>query len=393
MMTVVSRPTSGLVALSAGGTGGHLFPAEALAQELPGRGFRIHLYTDRRVNRLLAGFPCEAVHEIASATFTARPSPRTIAAMARLVLGFFQARRTLRRTGPVAVVGFGGYPTLPPLLAALTLGLPTVILEQNAVVGRANRLLARLVRAVATGFSDPLHLPRSAEKKLTVTGNPVREAARAMRGRRYEQPAAGGELRLVVFGGSQGASVFADVVPAAVADLPKPQRLRIVQQCRPEDLARVNEAYANHGIEAETAAFFPDLPHRIADAHLVIARAGASTIGELAAIGRPAILVPLPHSLDNDQLENARRYCRSGCGWLVEQDDFTPGHLGSLITRLWYGNGELSRAAAAAARFGEGRAEKLLADLVEGLVPGDSRQAAAPAVPADGPGDTSGEPT
>jgi UDP-N-acetylglucosamine--N-acetylmuramyl-(pentapeptide) pyrophosphoryl-undecaprenol N-acetylglucosamine transferase len=277
-----------------------------------------------------------------------------------------QSLRLIGQIQPAAVVGFGGYPTLPPLIAARLRKIPTVIHEQNAVLGRANRFLARHATAIATGFAGVLAADTSLAAKTTRTGNPVRPAVIAAAASPYEAPQPDGLLRIVVSGGSQGARIMSDIVPAAVErlDLALRARLLIAQQAREEDLARVRDTYARQNIAAEVAAFFPDLPERIASAHLVVARAGASTVAELAAIGRPAILVPLPHALDQDQLANAGTLEAAGGAIRLRQEAFTPERLAAKITSLARAPERLRAMAAAARAEGALDAADRLADLV-----------------------------
>jgi len=356
------------IVIAAGGTGGHLFPAQALAQELGGRGHVIHLMTDSRVNRYSAAFPAAEIHEIRSATFGLREPLKILPSIMTLLQGYREARRIMIRLRACAAVGFGGYPTLPPLVAATRLGLPTCIHEQNAVIGRANRLLASRVNVVAGTFPDPKHLAPALAGKYRLTGNPVRQTAKAHAATPYRPRGDGEPFRVVVFGGSQGARVMSEIVPRAIYALAKTVKPEVVQQCREEDIEAVREVYQTSGVEAEIAPFFNDLPEKIGTSHLVICRAGASTIGELALIGRPAILVPLPHSLDQDQRENALRFVNSGGGWLVEQEAFTTDRLATMLTEI-SGDGQgLARRAAAALAFSRPDAEKALADVVEEMI-------------------------
>lgn len=358
-----------LVMLAAGGTGGHLFPAFALAQELGRRGIAVDLVTDMRGDRYGTGFPARKIHQIPSATLTER-SPGAVAKTGvTLARGIAAAFRLLGDLKPRAVVGFGGYPSFPPLLAARMRGIPTALHEQNAVLGRANRMLAKRVTAIATSFEQVKFLDGPLSAKARFTGNPVRDLVIAAAERPYDDPAAG-PFNVLIFGGSQGARYFSDAVPPALALL-SPQlrsRLQIVQQCREEDLQRVEGAYRDAGIQANLAAFFRNLPEIIAEAHLVIARAGASSVAELTVIGRPSILVPLPHALDNDQLQNATRLAESGGGWCIEQKSLTPERLAAEIERLAGDAGALRAAAAAAKAAGRPDAVKRLADLVEELM-------------------------
>jgi UDP-N-acetylglucosamine--N-acetylmuramyl-(pentapeptide) pyrophosphoryl-undecaprenol N-acetylglucosamine transferase len=352
-----------LVFVAAGGTGGHLFPAEALAVALSQRGIAVDLVTDERASRY-GSFPGHATHIVPSATF-AGPNPvRLVGAMIKLGRGTITSLRLLNRLHPAAVVGFGGYPTVPPLFAAGMRKIPTVIHEANGVLGRANRLLGHRVQAIATGFSGLLAGDLQLGSKVTHTGNPIRPAV--VDAAKISYADATGALRILVFGGSQGARAMADVVPAAIELVPMALRARltVTQQARDEDVARVLAAYKRIGIAAEIAPFFSDLPARIAASHLVISRSGASTVAELAAIGRPAILVPLPHALDQDQRANAAMLERAGGAILMEQAHFTPGNVAAEIARLAAAPQKLAEMATAAKGQGVLDAADRLADLV-----------------------------
>lgn len=356
---------SNLVLVAAGGTGGHLFPAEAASAALRARGLEVELLTDTRAAKYGGTFPARAIHEIAAAT----PSGKSLLLRARAALvlgaGTFQARRLIRRLRPAAVVGFGGYPTVPPLLAASLANVPTILHEANAVMGRANRFLAPRVDLVAKGFEALGGVGADIAAKARLTGNPVRpmvlEAAKLA-----FPSSADGHLRLLVTGGSQGARIMSDIVPAAIELMPEVARQRIVlvQQARGEDLARVRETYARLGIQAEVEPFFADLPLRIARSHLVIGRAGASTVSELAVIGRPAILVPLPHSLDQDQAANARQFAACGAGTVIEQSAFSPQWLATFLLGALSDPEGLARRAAEAKQTGIVDAADRLANLV-----------------------------
>jgi UDP-N-acetylglucosamine--N-acetylmuramyl-(pentapeptide) pyrophosphoryl-undecaprenol N-acetylglucosamine transferase len=356
--------TSKLILLAAGGTGGHLFPAEALAAVLEKRGLVVDLATDTRAAHFK--FPARDVHVIPSATMRAR-NPVALARTAMLLArGTAKAWSMLGRVRPAAVVGFGGYPTVPPLWAASLRGIPSVLHEQNGVMGRANRLLAPRVTAIATGFASLTRLDARLKGKITFTGNPVRPQVIAASTIPFAAPAAGGKINLLVFGGSQGARVMSDIVPAAIERIASESgaRLAVAQQARAEDLDEVRAFYARIGVEAEVAAFFPDLPARMAAAHLVISRSGASTVAELSAIGRPAILVPLPHALDQDQFVNAGVLEAVGGAIRIEQRDFTPERVAAEITRLAADPAALGRMAKAAKSAGTVDAAERLADLV-----------------------------
>jgi len=297
------------IVIAAGGTGGHFFPAEALASELIARGHRIALMTDARSGGLKSDvFAGHETFVLRGAGIAGRGALRAGQAAVALAAGTAQALGILHQLGAAVIVGFGGYPCVAPVLASrLIARRPAVVLhEQNAVLGRANRALARFADCLALGMARTARLPRGVD--TVPTGNPVRPAIRAMAGLMYAPPAADGPINLLITGGSQGARVFSDAVPRALALLPQAlhARLRVVQQCRPEDLDRVRAAYAAQGIDAELAAFFPDIAARLASAHFVVARAGAGTVAELCVVGRPALLVPLPGSIDQHQMYNAK---------------------------------------------------------------------------------------
>lgn len=346
--------TAPLVLLCAGGTGGHLFPAEALAHALKPMGFRIGLVTDERALAYAKDFPADEIHGVASATFGSR-SPLALAQSAfKLTKGFTQSLWLIRARKPAVLVGFGGYPTLPPAAAASVLGTKLVLHEQNGVMGRANRALAGRATLIATGFPLVRGVKPEWRSKMLHVGNPVRPAVLAAASIPYPSTAPGFRFSLLVFGGSQGARVMSDVVPAALALLPAEARARlhVVQQARPEDVARVEAIYDSAGIAADIAPFFKDLPQRMAAAHLVVARSGASTVAELGVIGRPALLVPLPHSLDGDQAANATQFAACGAATLIQQSEFDGSQLRSMILDALNDPAGLTRAAVAAKSAG-----------------------------------------
>ncbi len=355
--------STGTILLAAGGTGGHLFPAEALAQALTRRGARVELVSDERVEKYAENFPASAVHEIAAGTVTGGGIIGKALGALALARGVLQCRALLDTIKPAIVVGFGGYPTVPPVLAATHKRIVTIIHDQNAVMGRANRFLAPRVTAIATGF--PLHDAKFASK-TTHVGNPVRARVLGAAQIPYPQALRGGRLRLLVFGGSQGARVMGEVVPAAIELLGKEHfsRLCVVQQAREEDFARVRGDYERLGVEAEVYPFFKDLPERMAAAHLIIARSGASTVAELSVIGRPSILVPLPHALDQDQAANARVLAHAGAAKLVPQSEFTPTWLSRELARRLAEPEQLTGEAAQAKAAGIPDAAERLSDLV-----------------------------
>jgi UDP-N-acetylglucosamine--N-acetylmuramyl-(pentapeptide) pyrophosphoryl-undecaprenol N-acetylglucosamine transferase len=355
-----------LVLVCAGGTGGHLFPAQALAVALNARGVTVDLVTDERATRYGQDFPARQTHLIPADTVRSK-NPVALAKTALSIgRGVMTARALMKRERPVAVVGFGGYPTLPPVLAATLLNIPTIIHEANGVMGRANAWLAPRVTAIATSFAGALESKPALAGKATATGNPIRPNVIAAAETRYDIPSGDSPMRLLVFGGSQGARVMADVVPPAV-ELLSPQildRLQIVQQARDEDLARVVGVYTKLGLRHDVRPFFADLPMKMALSHLVVSRSGAGTVAELAAIGRPSILIPLPHALDNDQLANANLLAKAGGAVLMQQRDFTPKALAETLTGLVGEPGRLATMALGARRMGAPDAAERLASLV-----------------------------
>jgi UDP-N-acetylglucosamine--N-acetylmuramyl-(pentapeptide) pyrophosphoryl-undecaprenol N-acetylglucosamine transferase len=361
--------------LMAGGTGGHLFPAMALAQELGRRGHVVELMTDHRVESYGSDFPAKAIHIVPSATPSGKNPLLMAGAGVKILRGIAVAAAKLRKSKPQCVIGFGGYPTFPPFLAAHFLRIPGILHEQNAVMGRANRALGRFANVLALSFATTKYADKFGGEKV-VTGNPVRDRVRTVAQTPYPPLEEGGEIRLVVFGGSQGAKALSDIVPAAIATLPENlrQRLRLVQQCRAEDIGRVGAVYRDARINAELAAFFTDLPERIAGSHLVIGRSGASTIAELTVLGRPAILVPLPGALDADQKNNALIMEAAGAGWVAEQATLSPQSLGTRLTTLLTDPAILTKAAAAARTLGQPFAVEKLADLAERLSGTDASQ-------------------
>jgi UDP-N-acetylglucosamine--N-acetylmuramyl-(pentapeptide) pyrophosphoryl-undecaprenol N-acetylglucosamine transferase len=354
------------IVLSAGGTGGHLFPAQALAAELIRRGRSIVLMTDARGRNYDAAFPGACVETVPSASPSNTGVAGKILAPFAILRGVFVGFLKLARLKPAAVIGFGGYPSLPVMIAAWLAGLPTIIHEQNAVLGRVNRLVANRMRAIAASFPFAKFPPKDSQC-VRDTGNPVRPEAVALAHAPYEAPREDGPVRLLVFGGSQGARALSEIVPAAIAALPPPlrARLEIVQQGRPEDLLSVKTDYDEAGVKAEVAAFFQNLPQRIAGAHLVISRSGASTVSELAVIGRPAILIPYPFATDDHQTANASVLAKAGAAWLIQQRDLNAEKLSALLAKILLQPGELAQRAAAAASLGKPDAAKRLADLVE----------------------------
>ncbi|RIA47062.1 UDP-N-acetylglucosamine-N-acetylmuramylpentapeptide N-acetylglucosamine transferase [Hephaestia caeni] len=354
--------------LAAGGTGGHMVPAAALAAELARRGHRVALVSDERGVRFPGLFEGVQTHVLPAGRLTGGPIG-WIKAGRNILAGRAMARELYRTFKPEAVIGFGGYPALPALLAAFKAGIPTAIHEQNAVLGRVNRLVARKVDAVATSYAEVDRLDAKYADKVRLVGNPVREAVLALRDRPYPVIEEDGIFRVLVTGGSQGASVLSKVVPDGLSMLPVAfrRRLQVTHQARIEDIDNARAKYAELSIAAELATYLPDMPEQLAWAHLVIARAGASTIAELTAAGRPAILVPLPSATDDHQTANAEEITQAGGARTIRQDQFTPVELAKQMQKLGLDPVALTNAAARARDCGRPDAARDLADLVETL--------------------------
>lgn len=353
------------IVLAAGGTAGHLFPALALSEALGRRGVDVDLMTDERADKYGLSFPARSIHIVPSATASGMNPLKAMAAAVTLSRGVASAAKLLGELAPSAVVGFGGYPTFPPLMAARLRGIPTIVHEQNAVLGRANKMLSGRVDRIATSFQKTKFLEGPLLHKVHHTGNPVRQMVLDAARYGYVPPAGNGPIGILVFGGSQGARFLSNTVPPALAMLPPAikARLQVVQQARPEDVAGVESAYRYAGIASQVATFFKDLPVRMAWSHLVIGRAGASTVAELTVIGRPSLLVPLPHALDNDQLENARRLAESGGAWCIEERDLNATQLASVLLEFLSQPGRLEQMAISARGQGRPDAVERLADL------------------------------
>ncbi|MFM9827795.1 MAG: undecaprenyldiphospho-muramoylpentapeptide beta-N-acetylglucosaminyltransferase [Sphingomonas sp.] len=354
--------------LAAGGTGGHMVPAAALATELGKRGHHVSLVSDERGVRFPGLFDGVETHILQAGRLGGGPlgwlrAGRAMQAGRAQAIALFKAQR------PAAVIGFGGYPALPALLGAFARGLPTAVHEQNAVLGRVNRLVAGRVDAIATSYPDVERLADKHRGKTHLVGNPVREAVIALRARPYPLLEEDGIFRALVTGGSQGASILSDVVPDGLSLLPEHfrRRLQVTHQARIEDIDQVRAKYAELTIAADIATYLPDLPEQLGRAHLVIARAGASTLAELTCAGRPAILVPLPSATDDHQTANAREMTMAGGARTIAQSDFTPVELAKQLQKLGLDPAGLENAAGRARACGRPDAARDLADLVESL--------------------------
>ncbi len=363
---VHDRAVQGPAVLAAGGTGGHMFPALALAEELLARGRRVVVFTDERGKTYadkIAGI--EAIVVPSASPSRGGPLGR-VAFLGTLARGAWVSGRLLRKVGAGIAVGFGGYASFPTCFMAARHGRPLILHEQNGYLGLANRKLARVARAIATAFPKVLGVPQTAAQ-IAQVGNPVRPAFLALRDLPYPVPAPGARFRILVLGGSQGARVFSDVVPAALAILPPElrARLELSQQCRAEDLDAVRDAYRALGVSATLKSFFDDVPERLGAAHLVICRAGASTVAEVTVAGRPALYIPYPYAADDHQRYNAEAIAAADGGWVLRQSEFTADALAARLGGFVQSPDALARAAAAARAFGKPDAARALADLVD----------------------------
>lgn len=354
-----------IIFLAAGGTGGHIFPAIALGEELGRRGFKAVLITDKRTEKYLAKNDHIAVEFI--------PLRYPYGSIVKKAMGAFsqiscnlKAKALIKKYKPVCVVGFGGYPSFPTVYAAISKKVRTVIHEQNSVLGKANQMLADKVNAIATSFPEVLRVEDKNLGKIVYTGNPVRPGIQITRNLPYPEFNETSSLHILITGGSQGARVFARVVPEAIRLLHEfHPRIRIDQQCRVEDIDRVRKLYSDIGVNAELASFFADLPNRMASAHLVICRSGASSLAEASVAGRPIIMVPFPNSKDNHQMINANAYEDLGAGWVMPEESFTPDALAFKLENFFKLPKIFSEVADKSREAGIPDADKKLADLVE----------------------------
>lgn len=359
-----------LIVLAAGGTGGHVFPAEALANELGNRGYSLALITDSRGDVYGGKLAEVETFRVRAGGIAGKGPIAKIKSVAELAMGTWQARGLLKQLKPLAVVGFGGYASIPTMMAATMSGFKTILHEQNAVLGRANRLLAGRIDAIALSFPESRAIPANDAAKVTHTGMPVRSRILEVRDTPYPSFTDNRPLSILVLGGSQGARVLSDVVPEAIAGLPDEirDRVHITQQCRPEDLERVKALYAGLGISANLASFFDDVPECLANAHVVISRSGASTVAEVLAVGRPALLVPYRHAIDDHQSLNAHAVDQVGAGWLIPEPDFTAKSVSQRLASMFGMPTILEKAAEASRRAGRPDAAERLATLVENVI-------------------------
>lgn len=371
---MIRRRTSHIV-LAAGGTGGHMFPALALAEELLERGHKVALITDKRGLKYRKLFKGVKIYEVNGATLAGKGLLGKIAAIPKIIGSVFEAKSLLKMLKPGTVIGFGGYPSFPTIRAARSLKIPTCLHEQNAVLGKVNRMMAKSVDAVALSFEETQKTKWEKYNFVAVTGNPVRKEVVEIGDLYY--PTLGDDriFRILVIGGSQGAKIFSEVVPQAISTLPRAsqRRLQVTQQCREEDIEAVRELYADTKIAVELTTFIDDLPNCMRWSHLVIGRAGASTISELTTAGRPAILVPYPHATDDHQTANARELVANGGAWLYQNNEFNAKILAKLLQGMARHPNEVWLAAEESRKIGKPYAAKDLADIVErlALVKGD----------------------
>jgi UDP-N-acetylglucosamine--N-acetylmuramyl-(pentapeptide) pyrophosphoryl-undecaprenol N-acetylglucosamine transferase len=365
ILTELVRSRPKIAVIAAGGTGGHLFPAQALAEALGARGWRIVLATDDRVESLTRAFPAERIVTLASSTVRRGDALGAPRAAWKIFSGVLDGRAALREIDPSIVIGFGGYPSLPALLAAVSLGRPTLVHEQNSVSGRANRFLAPYVTAIACAFPTLRKASARTQARAVVVGNPVRPEIRALACEGYDPPT--DQIRVLITGGSQGARLLSELIPAALAALPEAlrSRLHIEQQTRAESMKTARQIYADAVIDAELATFFRDMAGRLSRAHLVIGRAGASTVTELAVAGRPSILIPLGVALDDDQGQNAQMLADAGGAEVAREGTITLPMMTKALETLLSNPARLSRMAAGARKIARPDAAERLADLVE----------------------------
>lgn len=375
----------GRIVLVAGGTGGHVFPARSLAVELLTRGHTLAFVTDQRGEGYGTSIVKLDTYRLRAGNVAGQNLLGRLKALIEIASGWWEARSILREIKPSVVVGFGGYPALPTMVAALQAKIPTVIHEQNAVLGRVNRSLAAYVDAIALSFAETERLDRRYEHKTVVTGNPVRPDIAPLRAQAYPTPAADGTLNVFVMGGSQGATALSSITPKGLALLPPEirQRLRVSAQCRREDIDAARQAYAEAGIEARCSTFFDDVTAELARTHVAITRAGASTVSELAAIGRPSVLVPYPHATDDHQSANARSLAKAGGAIVLKQDEFTPEALAARLADWLANPGVLAATAARARAIGTPDAARRLADLIDRVAPKSGARKTDPALATD----------
>jgi UDP-N-acetylglucosamine--N-acetylmuramyl-(pentapeptide) pyrophosphoryl-undecaprenol N-acetylglucosamine transferase len=355
--------------LAAGGTGGHIFPAIALAKELEKRGYDVLLITDKRYKSYKdkkIRHKTLPVKQLKGNVF------EKILSVISLARSYIKASALLKRHKPLCAIGFGGYPSLPTILAAQRNGFKTIIHEQNSLLGRANHMLAKKADIIATSYTEVKKIEKEWANKTSYTGNPIRNSIVLLKDNKYPKITEKGKFNILVIGGSQGANIFSDIVPAAISKLDKQLRSRvfIMQQCRKDRLQEIQELYDELGIRHDIKEFFTDIEDKLKKSHLIVSRAGASTLSEIAAIGRPAIMVPLPNSADNHQLVNAKVFEDDGAGWVIEQKDFTPENLTNRLREILKMNEELKIMSSIMRKHAVYDAHERLADKIETLING-----------------------
>ncbi|WP_430469488.1 undecaprenyldiphospho-muramoylpentapeptide beta-N-acetylglucosaminyltransferase [Thalassospira lucentensis] len=365
--TTNDAPLAGqVIAVTSGGTGGHMFPAVALSKALVRRGAKVLFFTDARAARYTEGVDGVQTIILPAGGIAGKGIKGRLMGAARLGLGTLKARSMIKKAKPAAVIGFGGYASIPATMSAKWLGIPFAIHEQNAVLGRANRLVAGAAKRIATSFPTVTLIDPTDQNKVIWTGNPVRAEVAALANSTYDVPTEDGPIKLLITGGSQGARVLSEILPTALVNLPEGIRRRLVvtQQARDEDIHAVRKTYDGSGIDVTLASFIDDIPERLRDCHLVIARSGASTVAELTAAGRPGLLVPLPHAIDDHQRFNAQQVEDAGGAWLMPQDRFSSETVTDRLAKLLRNPAALTRAAKAAKTAGRANAAERLADMV-----------------------------
>ena len=365
--TANDAPLAGqVIAVTSGGTGGHMFPAVALSKALVRRGAKVMFFTDARAARYTDGVDGVQTIILPAGGIAGKGIKGRLMGAARLGLGTLKARSMIKKAKPAVVIGFGGYASIPATMSAKWLGIPFAIHEQNAVLGRANRLVAGAAKRIATSFPTVTLIDPTDQNKVIWTGNPVRAEVAALANSTYDVPTEDSPIKLLITGGSQGARVLSEILPTALVNLPEGIRTRLVvtQQARDEDINAVRKTYDGSGIDVTLASFIDDIPERLRDCHLVIARSGASTVAELTAAGRPGLLVPLPHAIDDHQRFNAQQVEDAGGAWLMPQDRFSSETVTDRLAKLLRNPAALTRAAKAAKTAGRANAAERLADMV-----------------------------
>lgn len=359
------------IILAAGGTGGHLFPAKALVSKLLERNYIVHIITDKRALKLIDDFDKATIHVVRSATFKSKNPKAILKTLINLFLGLLQSYRIIYKVKPQIVGGFGGYPTLPPMIAATSIlgkiwGIKTFIHEQNAVIGRANKFLSSRVNIIAAGF---LAKTGKFKDKIVETGNPVREEVLKFSSFLYKLPSEDSNFNLLVFGGSQGATFFSEIIPEAMAclDASYRKKIRLVQQSR-NDTIELKKKYEQLNMQVEIAPFFNDLAKKMVEAHFIISRSGASTVSEISVIGRPALLIPYPHAIDNDQEKNAEYLVSCGGSLIYQQKALNAPLLASIIKDLIDNPKKILELAKKTKKAGKPEATQKLAELVDELI-------------------------